>query len=362
MTSVAVPSWPVACERHGMFALTHVREEAAAGEAPERQFAGAFAELERRLNDMELTPGDIGRLTVFTPDRSQRSYINEPWLAMFDTDDRPARRTTHLPLDPGVAVEMEVVGRRGGGRRPIEIDGVRHRDPLPMGAVIGERLWSSAIVPDRPGGGAPQGIAAIHQAFDNLQALVEAAGGSLSNVSNLWVYLGRWDCHDDMVDRWVETFPDADRRPSRKTYFYPDVEVQLQCEAVLTAQPVTLELPGMAHRDPIPLAAMAGRSLVSSGVDGRDLATGLFPRHVGPQAAQALRNVGDLLGRASLGASDVMQMVGLVGRRRYIDEVDAAWREVFGAGAKAPALQLMELGLPARDMLVQFIVRAEAAG
>lgn len=344
------------------FALAHVRDPHAAGQPPEEQFRAAFAELRRRLQAACATPDEIGRVTVFTPSRSQRPYINDPWLELFPTDNRPARRTTHLPLADGVLVELEAVGIRGAARTCLEIEGVRHKDPLPMGVLLGDHLYSSAIVPDVPGGQkALSGKEAIDQAFTNLQSLLAAAGGSERNVADVWVYLGRWDCHDDMVDRWVMAFPDEARRPTRKTFYYPLVEIQLQCEAVLGAEPCSLEIPGLSHRDPIPMGAVTGTLLTSSGVDGRDPATGRLPRGVAPQTRQALENVRVLLRQMSAAEADIGHVVCLLGQRRYLDEMQAEWGKFFDRN-HVPPLQVMELGLPARDVVVQFIVRGHSPG
>jgi 2-iminobutanoate/2-iminopropanoate deaminase len=328
------------------------------GELPpdhKSQFKNAFENLRRLLDEQGLTPGEVGRVTVLTPDRSFRPLINEPWLGLFPDDNRPARRTTHFDLGPDVAVELLVAGVRGATRTPIEIPGVRHKDPLPMGARLDEYLFSSAVVPDAPGGGQPEGIAAVHQAFANLEALLAAAGAGPDDASHLNVYLGRWDIHDDMVDTWVGAFPAADSRPTRKTFYYPSVTIQLHCDAVIGGRRQNFEVEGLAHRDPIPMGAVTGGVFTTSGVDGRNPATGRVPRHVGPQASQALANLRQLIANAGTSESDLLHVDALVGRHSYTDEVLQVWGEAFPDAAAAPTFQITDLGLVARDYLVQFI-------
>lgn len=330
------------------------------GELPasaDEQFANAFANLRQLLADHDLGPHEIGRLTVLCPDRSYRPHINGPWLELFPGDNRPARRTTHLDLGEGVYVELLGAGVRGAARTPIEIDGVRHKDPLPMGALLDEYLFSSAVVPDAPDGSMPQGIAAVHQAFANLTALLAAAGARPEDVSHVSVYLGRWDIHDDMVDTWVETFPDEASRPTRKTYYYPTVSIQLHCDAVLGGSRATFEIDGLAHRDPIPMGAVTAQVFTSSGVDGRDPSTGRVRRHVEPQARQALDNLRTLVDTAGSADAELLHVDALVGEHRYRDEVLDAWGKVFPDPDTAPTLQITALGLVARDYLVQFIGR-----
>lgn len=346
--------------RGRQFSVAGLRgEDPSTGELPadhKTQFSNAFANLRRLLDHQGLTPGEVGRVTVLCPDRSFRPLINEPWLALFPGENRPARRTTHLDLGPGVAVELLVAGIRGASRTPVEIAGVRHKDPLPMGARLDEYLFSSAVVPDAPDGGAPEGIAAIHQAFANLESLLAAAGGGPDDASHVSVYIGRWDLHDDMVDTWVSAFPSADSRPTRKTFWYPSVTIQLHCDAIIgSTGRQNFEIEGLAHRDPIPMGAVTGGVFTTSGVDGRDPATGRPPRHVGPQARQALANLRQLLATAGSADADLLHVDALVGRQSYADEVLEVWGEAFPDAAAAPTLQVTELGLVARDYLVQFI-------
>lgn len=345
-------------ERGDRFAFTRLRglepdsDELAA--SPERQFELAFARLGQRLAEAALTPAEVGRVTVFTPDRSFRPMINEPWQGLFPQDgDRPARKTTHAPLEEDVQVELDVVGVRGAARESLEIDGVRHKDPLPMGVRMGRHVFSSVIPADVPGGGRVFGIDAIRQVFDNARSLMVAAGGSLADVQNVWTYLGMWDLHDDMVDMWVEAFPEAGHRPSRKTYWYPSVDIQLQVEGVLGGRRTVLEIPGISHRDPIPMGATCDEVVTTSGVDGRDPETNKYLRGVPGQAQMMLDNLERLLQGSGGDMGGLFHVTALLGSGAYLPAVQQAWAERFPADG--PALQFLELGLPARDMLVQVI-------
>ncbi len=126
--------------REDLFALTGVTGvDPGTGkipEAPEAEFAQAFANVSALAERFGFGLGEVGRVTVFTPDPSGRPFINPGWLDLFPGDSRPARKTTHVPLRKGLRVELEVVGARGV-RQAIEIEGVRHSDPLPMGARVG---------------------------------------------------------------------------------------------------------------------------------------------------------------------------------------------------------------------------------
>ena len=348
------------CERGERFAVSAIRGvDAATGElgaTPEEQFRLAFAQLAGLLEIAGLSPGEVGRVTVFTPDPAFRPLINPPWLALYpDPEDRPARKTTHVPLPPGVAVELEAVGVRGQQRVSLEIEGIRHKDPLPMGARLGRHVFSSVLGPDLPGGGRAKRVAALEQVFANATALVEVAGGGPEDVSNVWTYLGMWDLHPEMVDVWVNAFPDPASRPARKTFYYPRVDVQVQLEAVIGGPRTNLEIPGISHHDPIPMGAVTGGVFTTSGVDGRDPESNQEPRGVAAQSRGVLDNVDRLLAQVGLDRGDLHHVTVLLGQLSYLSEFEPVWAEAFPDQAVAPALQVLELGLPARDILVQAI-------
>lgn len=353
-----------ACERGERFAITGVRGVDRAtghlGASPEEQFRLAFAQLTELLEIAGLSPGEVGRITVFTPDPSFRPLINPPWLRLYPDDgDRPARKTTHAPLPSGVAVELEAIGVRGQQRVSIELDGIRHKDPLPMGARLGRHVFSSVLGPDLPGGGRAERAAALEQVFANAAAFVAAAGGSLGDVSNVWTYLGMWDLHPEMVDVWVDTFPDPESRPARKTFYYPRVDVQLQLEAVVGGPRTNLEIPGISHHDPIPMGAVTGGVFITSGVDGRNPEQNREPRGVAAQSRGVLDNVDRLLAQVGGDRSRLNHVTILLGQLSYLAEFEPAWTEAFPDPATAPALQVLTLGLPARDILVQAIASGE---
>jgi 2-iminobutanoate/2-iminopropanoate deaminase len=351
--------------REDLFALTGVTGvDPVTGkipEAPEAEFAQAFTNVSALAEHFGFGLDEVGRVTVFTPDPSGRRHIDPGWLEAFPGDNRPARKTTHVPLRKGLRVELEVVGARGA-RQAIEIEGVRHSGPLPMGARVGRHVFSSVIVSDMPGSGGrrPERAGAIAQAFANMASFAEAAGGTLDDISNVWTYLGMWDLHPEYVDIWVATFADEASRPSRKTFYYPRTDIQLQCEMVLGGKRRTLEIPGIGHHDPIPMGVVTGGVFTTSGVDGRDPETGKPPRGVRAQAAMVLQNLQRLLDQASFPRSALLHVTGLVGEQSYGAQMSAAWSEAFPDPATAPAFQLMELGLPARDLLVQVIARGVA--
>jgi len=139
-----------------------------------------------------------------------------------------------------------------------------------------------------------------------------------------------------MVDTWVVTFPDEDSRPTRKTFYYPSVSIHLHADAVLGGPRANFEIEGLPHRDPIPMGAVTGGVFTTSGVDGRNQAAGKPPRHVGPQAVEALANLRALMATAGIGDAGLLHVDDLVGQQGYADEVLEVWRAAFPDPAAAP--------------------------
>ena len=124
-------------------------------------------------------------------------------------------------------------------RRSIHVEGVAHVAPIPMGAVVGNMLFSSAIGGIDPDTGEtpPTLEEQCILAFANMKALVENAGGTLDDIASVHVYMKDRSRRDAVNRPWLEMFPDEDARPARHAIEYdgfpPGVEVQLKIVAVL---------------------------------------------------------------------------------------------------------------------------------
>src|SRR6266566_3022181 len=117
---------------------------------PERQSAAAFDNLTALLEAAGAGPQSVGLLTVWIPDRTNRVHINKDWLRLYPGADRPARKTNQAPLPQGLEVQLMAACVLGETRVPIEIPGLIHKDPLPMGAKLGPMVFSSVIAPEDP--------------------------------------------------------------------------------------------------------------------------------------------------------------------------------------------------------------------
>ncbi len=187
-------------------------------DGPERQFAQAFENTVSLLNMAGAGPESVGLLTVWIPGRSHRAFINRDWLQLYPTANRPARKTNQVPLPQGVEVQLMAACVMGEKRTPIEIPGLSHKDPLPMGARLGDFVFSSVIAPENPATGTlvEGALPQIDCAFENMKRFMKAAGSSDSQINHVWVFMKDFAWQPDMVTRWVTDYPDFGDRPARK--------------------------------------------------------------------------------------------------------------------------------------------------
>ena len=326
----------------------------------EAQFNIAFQNLRRLAERAGLTADDIAQLTVVINDASYRQYITKPWLELFPTDDRPARKTNHARLPDGELVNVHFVAAPGGRRKPLRIEGLAHRDPMPMGVRSGNIVLSSVLGGDDPATGKRvEGAGAqIDQAFQNMLTLTEGAGGTVDDIAHVWVFMDM-DYQPSMVRAWLDMFPREGNRPARKTISYglgAESVIQVQFTAVVGTRRENFEVPGIGHHDPIPLANKQGNLLYSSGIVGTNPATGLLADGAERQAIQALENVAKVLELAGGTMGNLIQATALVADNQHRPAVMSAWREFFPSAEDQPALHILELGLPGRDTVVQMNV------
>ena len=123
--------------------------------------------------------------------------------------------------------------------RSIHVEGVKHGAPIPMGARVGNMIFSSGIIGADPAtGSVPEDLESqCVFAFANMKTMVENAGGALKNIGSIKVYMKDRSQREAVNRPWLEMFPDEDDRPARHAIEYdafpPGVLVQLEIVAVV---------------------------------------------------------------------------------------------------------------------------------
>ena len=128
--------------------------------------------------------------------------------------------------------------------RSIEVRGVSHgKAPIPMGARVGNTLYSSGIPGIDPTTGqlGPDAASQARFAFENMRSLLAAGGATLDDVVRMTVYLKDSAAREHVNAEWLACFADPHDRPARHTLMY-DLQggmlVQLEVVAIVDSEEV----------------------------------------------------------------------------------------------------------------------------
>lgn len=122
-------------------------------------------------------------------------------------------------------------------RESIYIDGFSHENPIPAGCRLGNLLFTGVIHGGKDGtdpASFPTEFAdECRQMFDNVAAVLTAAGGSLDNVAKFEVQLGEAADRAVLNAQWQALFPDPGSRPARQVSAGTNrAHIRVQCSVV----------------------------------------------------------------------------------------------------------------------------------
>ncbi len=104
--------------------------------------------------------------------------------------------------------------------RSIEVEGITHgHAPIPMGARVGNMVYSSGIMGKNPANDTLPSDAPSQSKFmfANLQTLLSNAGATLKHVVHVKAYIKDNMYRDALNEEWLKCFPDPHDRPARHT-------------------------------------------------------------------------------------------------------------------------------------------------
>lgn len=99
----------------------------------------------------------------------------------------------------------------------------------------------------------------------------------------------------------------------------------------------SLHVPNVGHKAPIPLGARVGNLICSSGIAGKDPASGALPPDAATQAAHAFTNLRALLAVGGASLDDVVRLSISVKDDSVRDAVNAQWLAAFPDPDDRPA-------------------------
>ena len=100
---------------------------------------------------------------------------------------------------------------------------------------------------------------------------------------------------------------------------------------------ISIELPGVAHTNPIPGACRKGPFLITSGVSGKDPKTGSFPEGIEGQCAQMFTNLRVLLETGGAQPADVIKVTVWLKDKSLRPHLNKEWLAMFPDPHSRPA-------------------------
>src|SRR5438477_1243481 len=99
----------------------------------------------------------------------------------------------------------------------------------------------------------------------------------------------------------------------------------------------SIEIPGLSHGVPIPNGCKIGNMLFSSGLAGRDTASGSVPEDPDVQAAAMFENVRTLMKNAGGSPENIAYMKVYLADEKHRDSVNKEWVKMFPDEHSRPA-------------------------
>jgi 2-iminobutanoate/2-iminopropanoate deaminase len=167
----------------------------------EGQVRAALQNMDRMLEAAGIGRGQVARVAFYMRDVVDRDDLHRVWQEWYpDPDDRPPHIYLPVPLPPGCEVLVQVLAVAQGDRRVLAVEGIRHGDPMSMGASTGALVTSSRVMAGPRGGG---GIEEWTRAcFDNIEKLIGQEGANWPDVKQVTAYLSDPQYSASVVQEW----------------------------------------------------------------------------------------------------------------------------------------------------------------
>ena len=109
-------------------------------------------------------------------------------------------------------------GEKLARRKVIDLNGLGHAgQPIPTAVRVGPLLVSGTISgKDRSTGEVPPDLASqVKKAFENVEAVMVAAGGSMGDIAKVTIHLRDRAGREALNSIWTTWFPEPEDRPAR---------------------------------------------------------------------------------------------------------------------------------------------------
>jgi enamine deaminase RidA (YjgF/YER057c/UK114 family) len=145
------------------------------------QVAAAFENLDRVLEAASMDRDQLLRIGGYFRDLGEKDLLNSRMVTLFPkASEKPVHKYVPSALPPGVSFSLQALGLMADDRRIIEMEGVRHNDPISLGAMAGNVFVSSRVQARLEPTAREQARRLLDQ---HVRKLVEHVGGGLEDVT-----------------------------------------------------------------------------------------------------------------------------------------------------------------------------------
>lgn len=152
---------------------------------------------------------DVAYVGVYFRDVALRSVLNDIWVEFYPcADARPPHIYVPAELPPDLEAQLQVIALPGEPRKVLEIPGLKHQDPMSMGASMGgfvfsSRLFSSEAFTDRSAGSPREQAEMV---LRHARTLMEQAGGSIAGLRQVTAFVSDASLDAALRQAWSKTF------------------------------------------------------------------------------------------------------------------------------------------------------------
>ena len=212
----------------------------ALGEGIDAQLRFAHEHMRRSIESVGGSRANIAQVSMYFQDFARdREAMNPPWVDAFpDDDDRPTYKFLTADLPGDLLVYMDYHAVLGHSRQVLNVEGVAHTNPIPLGVRMGPYLFSSRILPYDPSTGRPPEdvLDQAEHLFRNAEALLHTGGMDWSNVKQGRAFVADLANLPLVADRWAQLYPDESTRPVLHHLRYGGGALQVMIEVLASLE------------------------------------------------------------------------------------------------------------------------------
>jgi enamine deaminase RidA (YjgF/YER057c/UK114 family) len=169
----------------------------------EEQIRAALENMDRFLDAAGIGRSQVARVAFYLNDVVNRDDLHRVWEEWYpDPPDRPPHIYLPVALPAGCEVMVQVIAVVAGERRVIEVPGIRHGDPMSMGALTGQLVTSSRVMAGRDGPRDDSVAEWTRACFENVETLLRKGDSGWPAVRQLTAYVSDAGFGESVEREW----------------------------------------------------------------------------------------------------------------------------------------------------------------